>query len=465
MEMSSNKKESELLDYIREGREMTRGERLKLIVQLSIPSILSQMSAIMMFFIDASMVGSLGERQAASVGLIESTTWLFGGLTSAASMGFSVQVAHFIGANDFEAARRVLRQGIVCTLIFSSVISLTALAVHLRLPFWLGGGADIAHDASMYFLVFSMAVPFLQLSSLSASMLKCSGNMKVPSMLNILMCILDVAFNYVFIFIVGLGVMGAAVGTMLAVLTTASLMFYFLVYRSRQLSLVRHGGSFRLTSDCVRTALKIGAPMGLQQVLMGGAQIVSTAIVAPLGNISIAANTFAITVESICYMPGYGIAEAATTLVGQGLGAGQKALTKSFAHLSVVLGMLVMTFMAVLMYAFSYELISVMTPVEAIRELGSAALRIEAFAEPMFAAAIVCYGVFVGAGDTVKPAVMNLVSMWAVRLSLAAALAPAYGLKGVWTAMAVELTFRGGIFLYRLLRGGWANSAVTGGKK
>lgn len=465
MEMSSNKKESELLDYIREGREMTRGERLKLIVQLSIPSILSQMSAIMMFFIDASMVGSLGERQAASVGLIESTTWLFGGLTSAASMGFSVQVAHFIGANDFEAARSVLRQGIVCTLIFSSVISLTALAVHLRLPFWLGGGADIAHDASMYFLVFSMAVPFLQLSSLSASMLKCSGNMKVPSMLNILMCILDVAFNYVFIFIVGLGVMGAAVGTMLAVLTTASLMFYFLVYRSRQLSLVRHGGSFRLTSDCVRTALKIGAPMGLQQVLMGGAQIVSTAIVAPLGNISIAANTFAITVESICYMPGYGIAEAATTLVGQGLGAGQKALTKSFAHLSVVLGMLVMTFMAVLMYAFSYELISVMTPVEAIRELGSAALRIEAFAEPMFAAAIVCYGVFVGAGDTVKPAVMNLVSMWAVRLSLAAVLAPAYGLKGVWTAMAVELTFRGGIFLYRLLRGGWANSAVTGGKK
>ncbi|NPD91202.1 MATE family efflux transporter [Xylanibacter muris] len=463
--MPLNNKESELLDYIREGREMTRGQRLRLIIQLSIPSILSQMSAIMMFFIDASMVGSLGERQAASVGLVESTTWLFGGLTSAASMGFSVQVAHFIGANDFDAARRVLRQGIVCTLIFSSVISLTAFLIHSRLPFWLGGGEDIAHDASMYFLVFSMAVPLLQLSSLSASMLKCSGNMKIPSMLNILMCILDVVFNYILIFVVGLGVMGAAMGTLLALLTTASLMFYFLVYRSRHLSISRHGGSFIPTSDCVRTALRIGAPMGLQQILMGGAQIVSTAIVAPLGNISIAANTFAITVESICYMPGYGIAEAATTLVGQGLGAGQKVLTRSFAHLSVMLGVVVMTVMAVLMYVFSYGLISVMTPVEAIRELGSAVLRIEAFAEPMFAAAIVCYGVFVGAGDTVKPAAMNLVSMWAVRLSLAAALAPAYGLKGVWTAMAVELTFRGVIFIYRLLRGNWADGIMADKKK
>lgn len=195
--------------------------------------------------------------------------------------------------------------------------------------------------------------------------------------------------------------------------------------------------------------------MSLQQILMGSAQIVSTAIVAPLGNISIAANTFAITVESICYMPGYGIAEAATTLVGQGLGAGRRMLTRSFARLSVALGMTVMTLMAVLMFVFAPEMMAIMTPVEDIRALGTAALRIEAFAEPMFAAAIVCYGVFVGAGDTLKPAIMNLASMWAVRLSAAAILAPHYGLRGVWVAMATELIFRGAIFLIRLFKGGW----------
>ncbi len=96
-----------------------------------------------------------------------------------------------------------------------------------------------------------------------------------------------------------------------------------------------------------------------------------------------------------------------------------------------------------------------MTPVDEIIQMGAECLRIEAFAEPMFAAAIVCNGVFVGTGDTMKPAIMSLLSMWGVRLTLAALLAVSYGLPGVWTAMAIELTFRGLIFLARLFHGGW----------
>ena len=114
--MKVNDKGDELLSRIRQGRPMTRGEKLKLIAQLSVPSILSQMSAIVMFFIDASMVGSLGARQSASIGLVESSTWLFSGLLGAASMGFSVQVAHAIGANDFDRARSILRQSLVCAI-------------------------------------------------------------------------------------------------------------------------------------------------------------------------------------------------------------------------------------------------------------------------------------------------------------------------------------------------------------
>lgn len=448
--MFGRKDSSELLSYIREGRSMTREEKVRLIIEMSIPSMLAQMSSIAMFFIDAAMVGSLGAQPAAAIGLVESTTWIFGGLTSAASMGFSVQVAHFIGANDFVKARSVMRQGFVCTAVFSITMMLIALSIHRQLPFWLGGGADIAHDSSMYFLIFSLAVPLMQMSSIAGSMLKCSGNMKIPSMLNVMMCVLDVLFNYIFIFKAGLGVTGAALGTLTAVAVTSTSMMCFLIFRSKELSLRNHPGSFRPTHECVRNALKIGAPMGLQQMLMGGAQVMSTAIVAPLGNFSIAANTFAITVESLCYMPGYGIAEAATTLVGQSIGAGQKKLTRSFALMSVGLGIGVMSFMAVLMFIFAPELMSVMTPVEEIRQLGANALRIEAFAEPMFAAAIVSYGVFVGAGDTMVPAGINLTCIWFIRLTLAAALAPHYGLYGVWTAMAIELTFRGLIFLIRL---------------
>ena len=107
------------------------------------------------------------------------------------------------------------------------------------------------------------------------------------------------------------------------------------------------------------------------------------------------------------------------------------------------------------MWVFAPELMSLMTPVDDIIRVGAECLRIEAFAEPMFAAAIVCNGIFIGAGDTLRPAIMSLASMWGVRLTLAALLATTYGLPGVWTAMAIELTFRGLMFLIRLFRGRW----------
>ena len=445
-----------LLSYIREGRTMTQREKLWLIVSLSIPSILAQISATVMFFIDASMVGHLGAKASAAIGLVETTGWLMGGLGSAANMGFSVQVAHFIGANDMEAARRVLRQSIVCCIIWALVISITALCISPYLPYWLGGNEEIARDASLYFAIFGLSGIFFQMEGLAGSMLKCSGNMKIPSMLNIGMCVMDVVFNYIFIYILGMGVMGAAVGTGVAMLVTACAMMYFLIVKSKMLSLVGRPGSFKPKENTIRTAVKIGAPMGLQHLLMGGAYIVSTMIVAPLGTIAMAAHSLAITVESLCYMPGYGIAEAATTLVGQGIGAGQRLLTRSFARMSVALGIGVMTLMGVLMWIFAPELMALMSPVEEVIALGTQVLRIEAWAEPMFAAAIVCNGVFIGAGDTIIPAIMSLGSMWAVRLTLAATLAPKFGLKGVWTAMAIELLFRGSIFLTRLFKGNWA---------
>ena len=445
-----------LLSYIREGRTMSQREKLWLIVSLSIPSILAQISATVMFFIDASMVGHLGAKASAAIGLVETTGWLMGGIGSAANMGFSVQVAHFIGANDMEAARRVLRQSIVCCTVWSIFISMTALFVSPYLPYWMGGNEEIAHDASLYFAIFGVSGIFFQMEGLAGSMLKCSGNMKIPSILNIGMCVMDVVFNYLFIYVLGLGVMGAAMGTGLAMLVTACMMMYFLIVKSKMLSLKGRPGSFKPKSDTISTAIKIGAPMGLQHMLMGGAYMVSTMIVAPLGTIAIAAHSLAITVESLCYMPGYGIAEAATTLVGQGIGAGQKLLTRSFAHMSVGLGIGVMTVMGVLMWIFAPELMALMSPVEEVIALGSRVLRIEAWAEPMFAIAIVCNGVFIGAGDTIIPAIMSLGSMWAVRLTLAATLAPKYGLRGVWTAMAIELVFRGSIFLTRLFKGKWS---------
>ena len=468
--MTSDNKDNKLLRKIREGQTLTHNETLKLIIQLSIPSILAQISFTLMFFIDASMVGELGTKASAAIGLVESSTWLFGSLGTAAAMGFAVQVAHFIGANDFTHARSVFRQGITSTLIFSLIFMSLCLVIADPLPIWLGGGNDIKHDASWYFAIYSTAIPFLQMNILSSSMLKCSGNMKTPSIVSVFMCIADVLFNSFLIFPTreveimgthlniygaGLGVPGAALGSMLAIALSSIFLLYYTTHYSQQLSINKEKGSFRPSRKTVINATKISTPMAGQCILMSGAQIASTMIVAPLGNIAIAANTFAITAESLCYMPGYGIGEAGTTLIGQSLGAGHKQLTMNFARQVIIFGMIVMAVMGAVMYITAPQMIGVMTPVEEIRSLAIEVLRIEAFAEPMFAASIVGYYVCLGAGDTLIPAFMNLGSMWFIRITSAAIFAPTYGLVGVWYAMAAELMFRGLIFIVRVWRGKW----------
>lgn len=456
--MLYSKKTEYLMESIRSGRAMVRSEKLNLIVGLSIPSMLAQISTVMMFFIDASMVGHLGAEASASIGLIESTTWLVGSLLSAAATGFSVQVAHFIGANDFVKARQVFRHALICGLAFSVFLSLIGVGIHSHLPYWLGGGADIASASSGYFLIYSLVLPFVYLYHTSEMMLKSAGNMHTPSLMAVLVCICDVIFNYIFIYICKFGVVGAAMGTALSYICISLPNLYLSACKNRMLNLRQDYVRFHWVKEYVQRACKISIPIAIQNILMSGAQIVSTMIVAPLGNIAIAAHSFAITAESLCYMPGYGIGDAATTLVGQTHGAGRIDLCKNFAYMTVGLGMLVMALMGVIMYVFAPEMIGVLSPVEAIRQLGTTCLRIEAFAEPFFAASIVTYCVCVGAGDTFKPAAINLGTMWLVRLTLAYGLSKSYGLEGVWIAMATELTFRGVLFLIRLFRGSWMKS-------
>ena len=453
--MFSSKKSDILLAKIRNGAQLTGREKLELIVELSIPSMLAQITTVMMFFIDAAMVGHLGAAASASIGLVETTTWLMGSILSAVSLGFSVQVAHFIGANDFTRARQVFRHALVCGVAFSVQMALVGASIHQSLPYWLGGKDDIAPMSSGYFLIFSLTLPAVLLFHLMSAMLKSAGEMRVPSLLSIMMCGLDVAFNYLFIYVLKLGVVGAALGTMSAYFFTVIPMAWQAICKNKIIALRLDRTPFVWMGSYVRNAVKISFPVAVQNILMGSAQVVSTLIVAPLGNVAIAANSFAITAESLCYMPGYGVGDAATTLEGQTYGAGRSDLCKNFAHLTIGVGMLVMAFMGVVMFVFAPEMIGFLSPVEEIRQLGAMVLRIEAFADPFFAAAIVSYAVCVASGDTLKPAAMSLFSMWCVRLTLAYVLAQSYGLRGVWVAMATELTFRGTIFLLRIRRGSW----------
>ncbi len=467
-----------LLSHIRSGKALSSRQQIWLTFALALPAILAQLSTLAMNYIDAAMVGSLGAVASASIGLMGTSVWLFTGLATAAATGFYVQIAHRTGAADATGGQSVARTGLVTIAVLGCLLSAIALGVSGALPNWLGSPAGTSKLATVYFAIFATSLPFLALQALAGGMLRCSGNMLVPSLANVGMCMLDVLLNAALIFPsrevafggckfvllgAGLGVAGAALATAIATAATAAFLWWYVAKRT---PLLRQTGSTNVSAaptlpskrgaltpgteirrEIMGKAAKIALPIGTQHAAICGAQIMITTLVAPLGNVAIAANTFALIAESLCYMPGYGFAESATALVGQCLGARRFDLLRRFAIVNIVSAMTLMTLLAVLMYVFANEILQFLSPVAAISQLGAEVLRIEAFAEPMFAAALVCFGIFVGMGRTFWPCVVKLACIWGIRFALASILVPTMGLRGIWIAMALELSIRGAIFL------------------
>ena len=410
--------------------------QLREVWRLSLPAILTQITTIAMQYIDSAMVGRLGANASAAIGIVASSTWLMNGVCYALAAGFSVQVAHRIGARNEKGARNVVRHGLWSALVVSGLLCLIGVAIHMHLPVWLKGDADITYNAGRYFLTFAWMLPFTQMSSLTSSFLQCAGDMLTPSILNAVMCVLDVIFNT--LLIPKHGVFGAGLGTMLACAVVSLLMLYFCCARNGQLCLRRE--EQRFDASILRTALRIGTPVALQEV---------TAIIAPLGAVSVAANDFAVTAESICYMPGYGIANAAAALVGRSVGAGDMEKAKRCGNICIGLGAFLMTCTGAVMMLICPMVFGLLTPVPEVQTLAARVLRIELLAEPLFGASIVAAGALRGAGDTFVPSLLNLGSIWLVRVGSALLLVPRFGLTGMWTAMAVELCIRGLLLLYR----------------
>lgn len=426
----------------------TLAPQLRLVWQLSLPAILTQITTIAMQYIDSAMVGALGADASAAIGLVASSTWLFGGVTTAVSAGFSVQVAHRIGAGEDTEARTVVRHGLAAALTLAALLALLGLGICRQLPCWLGGGAEICADASAYFLTFSLMLPFSQLNSLTAGFLQCAGDMVTPSVLNAVMCGLDVVCNA--LLIPHFGVLGAGMGTALACALVSLAMAWCCCVRNAQLRL-RRSETHAFRPEVLKKAFRIGAPVAVQEIAMNGAMVASTMILAPLGAAAIAANSFAVTAESLCYMPGYGVGSAATTLVGRSVGAGDAVQARRYGNICTALGGALMGCTGLLMMIFCPFVFRLLTPVAEVRTLAAQALRIGLLAEPLFGVSIAAAGALRGAGDTLVPSLLNLGSIWIVRLGLSLLLVGKLGLRGMWIAMAIELCVRGTLMLWRQL--------------
>ena len=257
----------------------------------------------------------------------------------------------------------------------------------------------------------------------------------------------------------GWGVPGAALGTALSNVVGGLLALAILLLREGPLC-IRKPAPWKITRSCLRNLLWVGGPLAGERAAISLAQVVVVRIVAGLGTVAIAANSLAVNAEGLCYMAGYGIQDAALALVGQAVGANSRDMAKRFAWLCTAMGMGIMALTGVGLYVFAPQLMGIFTADAAVIALGARVLRIEAFAEPMFGASIVASGSMQGAGDSTGCFVLNLISMWGVRLTLAVLLAPRFGLVGVWAAMCAELCTRGVLFLLRMARGKWLDKGA-----
>ena len=450
---------------MRQGETIPSRQTAQVALALSIPSILEQLVVTAMGYIDAAMVGHIGAEATAAIGIVSSSTWLLHGILVGLYNAFSIQIAQYLGADRQQDARGVLRQAMLFNLAAGLAAAAFGIGISGHLPGWLGADVSLQANASAYFAIWSAALPFTMAMGMYTSMLRASGDALTPGLISVLVCVLDVVFNFflinptrtlwgITVWGAGLGVPGAALGTALATVVGGLLALCILLFREGPLC-IHKPGSWKITRACIRNLGKVGVPLAAERAALSSAQVLQVRIVSQLGTVAIAANSLGVSAEGLCYMAGYGIQGAAIALIGQAVGAHRKDMAKRFAWLCTLMGMGIMTLTGAGLFAFAPALMSIFTADAAVIALGARVLRIEAFAEPMFGASIVASGAMQGAGDSTACFVLNLVSMWGIRLTLAFLLAPRFGLVGVWGAMCFELCVRGLLFLIRLARGKW----------
>ena len=446
----------------------------KLVIMLAWPSIIEQLLHTAVNYVDTAMVGSIGTYATAAIGVCTSTIFLLMGVMNATGLGFSVMVARKIGEGNHEEARTILRQSMLAVMVVGlSLTLLVELILAPNLPRWMGAEPDVLPHAITYFRVIGANYLLNTGMIMATNMLRCMGDTKTPLKFNILTNLVNVVGNFLLIYPTrqltvgsltftmpgaGWGVGGAAAATALATAFSAVCLLSVLFLRKGPLQISLRD-DYKPQPDILKQAFHLGVPSFLERAVISGGQIVSTAMISGLGTAALAAHQLANSGESLCYMPIFGFSIAATTLVAQNLGAGDKERAFKQGAWSTWMSVGVMCTASAIMFALAPNIIDLFSNDAAVIALGGRVLRIEAFAEPFFAIATVVAGVLRGAGDTRWPFYISLAGMWLMRVPIAFVLINLFGwgLEAIWVGMAVDLFVRGVLCLWRFYKRTWVH--------
>lgn len=434
------------------------------VLNLALPAIGEQILAMTVGMVSTYMVGHLGADSLAAVGLANQAVFVAQTVAVAIATGTTALVARQIGANDPNGAQRTLQQSVLAGVVTGVFITLLMVAFSRQTMSFFGAEPAVLEIGRQYLLIAVLSFPLQGLMFVGNGALRGSGDTRTPLYVMMGVNVVNVLVTYSLIEgqfgLPSMGVRGAAIGAAMANTLGGLLLLTILVRGRRHLRLTRN--DWAPDWSVIGRVVNVGLPAGVEQLLMrvGGAVFVK--VVATLGTSAVAAHSVAMNVQSMCFMPAFGFGIAATTLVGQALGADRadRARMAVVEALLLCLAMLVVLGIGLILWA--PWIIAIFIDDPEVIAMGAPCNRILGYCEPIVAVSIVCSGALRGAGDTRYTMWVMGISMWLLRvpLSFLAAGPLGWGLQGVWIAMAVEMAFRAGAYAWRYRSGAWAKLRI-----
>lgn len=442
---------------------------LKTIYVLAWPAVLEQLLQTVVQYTDTAMVGRISPQASAATGLTTTMTWLVNAPMFALGIGVLAYIAEAVGAKDEERARKTGIQALYFILAAGAVLTALTLSVSPFLPTWLGAEEGIREDASTYFAIICAPMLFRAVTIILGAALRGVGDTKHPMFANLFMNLTNIILNFFLIYETrslsvagmeiwipgaGFGVAGAAIATAISY-CVGGVMMLRAYWNNPRIS--PKGHSLRFDSYVARRCIRIAFPVAMERVSACLGQVVFTSLVTRLGTIALATHSIAITAEQACYIPGYGMQAAASTLAGNSLGERDEEKFRRVTKLITAIAVLLMTVTGVLLFLFPGFMMSIFTTDDQVIAGGIQVLRIVSLSEPVFAALIILEGIFNGIGDTKAPFVFSIVSMWGVRIlgTCLCLFVLDAGLAAVWVCMVCDNVTRCALLSWRFVRGGW----------
>lgn len=410
---------------------------LRTLVLLAIPTMLEEIMATLLQYVDTAMVGRLGEQATAAVSVTTTINWLVGSVMGAVGVAVLTLVAQTVGAGDRERASRFSQQALLLALCAGTVLGGASVLLSPYIPVWMGAEEAIRAEASRYFLIISLPMVFRAVNMVLGASIRATQNTRLPMLINLGANLLNAGLNFVLIYACALGVTGAAIAT--AVSHAVSGLLMFLAYR-RQPMLRWRWREFGPDRGALLQCGRIGGPVLCTSVVSCMGYVVFAGMVSGMGTTIFAAHSIAVTAETIFYIPGYGLRTATSALVGAAVGERDGEKLNVYSKLSVALTVSIMCLSGLLLYLIASPLMAFFTPEAPVVALGADMLRLVAFTEPFFGLMIVLEGIFYGLGRTRYAFLAETASMWGVRILTAFFCVRVWelDLRAVWFCMIAD---------------------------